>query len=385
MAQSALFTPLQVGSTTIQNRIVMAALTRNRSSASIPNDLMREYYLQRAKGGAGLIVTEGILVSRQGSEWQNASGIWNQPQIDGWKKIVDAVHGAGSKIYAQRSDFSQLAHVGRAAHPQAPEQIKAGVPVYAPSAIPARGGKFRFIEGQPGYVTPIEIPDPAYFINLFKQAAMNAKEAGFDGVELHAANGYLLNQFLDSSSNKRTDKWGGSPANRCRFVLELLKAMQEVWSENVAIKISPAVGYNDMGMPLEETIETFGYLLTEADKLGLAYVVLARYTELLDPEYDGKRNATPHDVLSTYAPFLKANNTPIFINVGVTPSEAECLLSTGKVAAVQWGMLWLTHPDLARRLREGKPLDNLLDGLHIYGAEGVDDRIGYTDYEEARY
>ncbi|KAK7038328.1 Oxidored-FMN domain-containing protein [Favolaschia claudopus] len=374
---SVLFTPVKLGSTMVQNRIGMAALTRDRSSATIPNDTMREYYVQRAKGGAGLIVTEAILVTRQGSEWRNAPGIWEQAQIDGWSKIVDAVHAEGSKIYAQ------LWHLGRASHPEAPEQIKAGVPVYAPSAISARGGKFRFIEGKPGYVTPTEIADPTVLVELFKTAAVNAKKAGFDGVELHGANGYLIAQFIDSTSNQRTDKWGGSVENRCRFPLELLKAMQEVWGGDVAIKVSPAGGYNDVGMPLQETIDTFGHLLTEIDKLGLAYVALARYSAMLDPEFDGKKRATQHDVVSTYAPFLKS--TPIWVNTGVTPEEAEAYIKSGKIAGIKWGLLWITHPDLGRRLKEGKPLDNVPNLAHLYGAEGVDPAIGYTDYKEAVY
>ncbi|KAK7038326.1 Artemisinic aldehyde Delta(11(13)) reductase [Favolaschia claudopus] len=377
MSAPSLFTPLKVGSHTIQNRIGMAALTRSRSSATVPNQVMLDYYVQRAKGGAGLIVSEAILVTRLGTEWPRAPGIWEQAQIDGWKKIVDAVHAAGSKMYAQ------LWHVGRVGHPQAPEQIKAGIPVYAPSAISARGGKFRFIEGMPGYTTPTEVPDPTVIIELFKKAAVNAKQAGFDGVELHGANGYLISQFLDSTSNQRTDKWGGSAENRSRFPLELLRAMQEVWGQDVAIKISPAGGYNDMGMPLQETIDTYGHFLTEVDKMGLAFVAFTRYSDLLDPVFDGKKRATPHDVIETYHPFLK--NTPIWANCGVTPEEAEAYIQSGKVVGVKWGMLWIAHPDLGRRLKEGKPLDNVLDFVHLYGSEGAEDGVGYTDYKEAEY
>ncbi|KAK7042783.1 Oxidored-FMN domain-containing protein [Favolaschia claudopus] len=374
---SSLFTPIKVGSTTIQNRIGMSALTRSRATTTVPNDIMKEYYVQRAKGGAGLIVTEGVLITRQGSEWPNAPGLWEKAQVDGWKKINDAVHEAGSKIYAQ------LWHLGRTSHPDAPEQIAAGTPVYAPSAIAARGGKFRFLPGEPGYVTPTEIPDPTVVINQFKQAAVNAKEAGFDGVEVHGANGYIVHQFLDSTSNQRTDKWGGSPENRSRFALEVLKAVKEVFGPDVAIKLSPAGGYNDMGMPLQETIDTFGYFLTEADKLGLAYITLSRYNPFLDLEFDGKKRATQHDVVETFTPFLK--NTPIWVNSGVTPEEAEAYIKSGKVAGISWGLNWLTHPDLGRRLKEGKPLDNTANFMTLYGAPGVDPAIGYTDYKEAVY
>ncbi|KAJ7118736.1 hypothetical protein C8R44DRAFT_878292 [Mycena epipterygia] len=371
------FTPLKLGSITIQNRIGMSALTRNRSTATIPNEIMLKYYVQRAVGGAGLIVTEGTLITRQGSEWPQAPGIWDKSQVDGWKKITDAVHDAGSKIYCQ------LWHLGRVNHPEAPEQIAAGVPVYGPSAISARGGKFRFLPGHPGYVTPTEIPDPTVIIAQFKQAAINAKEAGFDGVELHGANGYVVAQFLDSNSNKRTDKWGGSPENRARFALEILKALVEVWGPDVSLKINPAGGYNDMGMPLQETIDTFGYLLREADKLGLSYVTLVRYSAGLDPEYDGVKRGTVHDVVETFSPFLK--NTHICVNCGVTPAEAEELVSSGKAAGVFFGLNWVTHPDVGRRIKENKPLDNAPDFAHLYGAVGVDPALGYVDYKGAVY
>ncbi|KAF9541280.1 FMN-linked oxidoreductase [Agrocybe pediades] len=168
----ALLRPLDVGDYTIRNRVIMSALTRNRSKNTVPTDLMKEYYLQRAEGGGGLIVTEGTLITRQGTEWPNAPGIWDDKQVEGWKKIADAVHGAGARMY-----------FGRVAHPDAPERKLAGQPVYTPSAVAARGGKFRHIPGSPGYVTPTEVDDPTILINQFKEAAINAKKAGFDGVE----------------------------------------------------------------------------------------------------------------------------------------------------------------------------------------------------------
>ncbi|KAJ7268165.1 hypothetical protein B0H12DRAFT_1320698 [Mycena haematopus] len=377
---SALLTPLKLGSTTIQNRIGMSALTRSRSTGTVPNEIMLEYYVQRAKGGAGLIVTEGVLITRQGHFNLSTPGIWDKPQIEGWKKITDAVHDAGSKIYAQ------LWHLGRVSHPDAPEQIAAGVPVYAPSAISARGGKFRFLPGEPGYVTvrltqvdfchvlggilqPTEIADPTVIIAQFKQAAMNAKEAGFDGVELHGANGYVVHQFLDFTSNQRTDKWGGSTENRVRFALETLEALIEVWGPDVALKVSP------------DTIDTFGYLLREVNKLGLAYVVLVRYSPDDDLEFDGKMRGTPHDVVETFSPFL--TKTSVFVNSGVTPAEGEDLVKTGKAAGVFMGMNWVAHPDVVRRIEEGKEFDNMPDFIHLYGAEGVDPAVGYVDYKKA--
>ncbi|KAG6867652.1 hypothetical protein C0993_012707 [Termitomyces sp. T159_Od127] len=226
---SALFTPLTIGSATMRNRVAMSALTRNRATDTIPNDIMAEYYGQRAAGGAGHITTEGVLISRQGTEWPFAPGLWNKEHVSGWKKIVDTVHAEGATIYAQVSAViaigllismheqlwhgmltHDLAHhrkliihpVGRVAHPEAPEQKLAGTvsreidlpaeplliilspqPVYGPSAIAARGGKFRHIPGTPGYVTPTALEDPWTVVADYKQAALNAKEAGFDGVE----------------------------------------------------------------------------------------------------------------------------------------------------------------------------------------------------------
>ncbi|KAJ6564425.1 hypothetical protein B0H19DRAFT_1209862 [Mycena capillaripes] len=342
---SALFTPLKVGSITISNRIGMSALTRNRSTNTVPNDIMLRYYVQRAKGDAVPIVTEGVLITRQGTEWPEAPGLWDKSQVEGWKKITGAIW-----------------HLGRASHPDAPEQIKAGVPVYAPSALSAHGGKFRFL-GDAGYVTPTEIVDPTILIAQYKQAAINAKEAGFDGCTAPMAISCISSLTLHPTSGPT--KWGGSSENRARFAFEIIKAFIAVYGPDVVIKLSPADGYNDMGMPLQDTIDTFGYLLREANKLGLAYVALTRYSPVMDLEFDGgcKKRATQHDVVEPFAPFL--TNIPVFVNAGVTPAEAEKLVASGKVA--------------------GKELDNAPDWMHLYGAEGVDPALGYVDYKEAMY
>jgi len=205
---------------------------------------MATYYGQRAKGGVGLIVSEATLITQQGTEWENMPGLWSSEQVEGWRKVTKAVHENGGFIYAQ------IMHVGRLAHPDAPQQRLAGTPVYGPSAIAAHGGKFKFLPGAPGYVTPSEIDDPTAFIEQFKQAAANAKEAGFDGVELRGDSGHLVHQFLDYSSNKRTDHWGGSVENRSRFGLEVLKALISVFGQNVAVKLTPTGGTNDTGCGL---------------------------------------------------------------------------------------------------------------------------------------
>ncbi|KAF9470875.1 flavoprotein NADH-dependent oxidoreductase [Pholiota conissans] len=375
-AIKSLFTPIQVGSIILKNRIGMSALTRNRAPETYPTDLMKEYYVQRAD--AGLIITEGTLITRQGTEWPFAPGIWDDKHVAGWKNIVDRVHAAGGKIY------TQLWHVGRTSHPDAAEQKLAGTPVYAPSAISARGGKFRTIPGQPGYVTPTAIEDPQFIIEQFKRAAVNAKKAEFDGVQLHGANGYLVSQFLDSGSNKRTDKWGGSIENRSRFGLEVLKALTEVYPRDVAIKLSPCGGYNDMGMPLQETLDTFSYFISEADKLSLSFIELVRYSAKFDVEYDGVQRATKHDVLESYRPFVK--NTKLFLNADVTPEEGEALVSAGKVDGVTFGFNFITHPDLVKRVQNGKPFDNAPDFAHLQtNKDSGDWATGYTDYPTATY
>ncbi|KAF8958004.1 flavoprotein NADH-dependent oxidoreductase [Flammula alnicola] len=353
MAGKALYEPIQIGNITLKNRVGMSALTRNRAENTYPIELMKE------------------------TEWYNAPGIWDDKHVAGWKDIVDAVHEAGGKIYAQ------LWHVGRAAHPDAPEQKLAGIPVYAPSAISARGGKFRNLPGKPGYVTPTAVDDPWVIINQFKHAAINAKKAGFDGVELHGANGYIVTQFLDNTSNHRTDQWGGSVENRSRFGLEVLKVLVEVFGRDVAIKLSPAGGYND-GMPLQDTLDTYSYFITEADKLNLSYIVLVRYSKTFDAEYDGVPRATKHDVLESYRPYIK--NAKLFLNTEVTAEEGEKLVAAGKIDGIFIGFNWITHPDLVKRVLHGKALDNVPNIQLTQRNKSEDDwYTGYTDYPAAVY
>ncbi|KAG7091779.1 hypothetical protein E1B28_008181 [Marasmius oreades] len=376
-----LFQPLKLGPLTLRNRVVMSALTRSRSIDTVPNKVNVEYYRQRAAGGAALIISEGTLISRQGTEWPYAPGIWSDEQVDGWKKVTDAVHEEGSLI------FAQIWHVGRVAHPDAPEQKKTGEPVYAPSAISARGGKFRFIDGQPGYTTPTEIDDPRKLIELFRKAAVNAKKAGFDGVEIHGANGYLVHQFLDTTANNRTDQWGGSVENRTRFALETIKAVSEVWGpDRVGIKLAPCGGYNDVGMPLEETLETYRYLISEIEKLKLAYVCVVRYAEAMDPVIDGKKRATQHDVVESYRSCVK--DVRFHLNSGLTPPEAAGLIKDGKADAAVFGFLYVAHPDLAKRIQFGKPLHPEITKFEtLYGREGTleEQAAGYTDYPAETY
>ncbi|KAF5363228.1 hypothetical protein D9758_008381 [Tetrapyrgos nigripes] len=384
---TALFTPLQLGPITLRNRFFMAALTRDRNvPTNVPTDLVAEHYRQRAEGGAGLIVTETTLISQQGTPWPHTPGIWSEEQISAWKKVTNAVHEEGARIY------SQILHVGRINHADAPEQIASGEPVYAPSPIAARarlGFKFRFIPGEPGPSMPTEIQDPRKFIELFRQAAINAKEAGFDGVEVHAGSGFLIDQFLDNTVNKRTDEWGGSVENRTRFGLEILKTVTEVFGPGrVGMKLTPAGGINDVGMSMEDTLETFTYFITQADKLDLSYMMFVRYDEkYFAPFIDGKPRGAPHDVIQTWRPLVR--NCKFFVNTSYTPQEAAEEISSGRVDGVFLGRAWIANPDLPKRIRYGIPLNEDIDVGRLYGPR--DGRVlseeelakGYTDYPVA--
>ncbi|CAK5266260.1 unnamed protein product [Mycena citricolor] len=285
---------------------------------------MLEYYMQRLCR----------LRHHVSTEWPNSPGIWNSAQAAGWKRIVDAVHKEGGRMYCQLS--------GRVSHPEAPHQIASG------EVSAALNCEYLFC--------PTEIPDPMKIVELFRIAALHAKDAGFDGVEIHGANGYLIHQFMDPSANQRTDKWGGSPENRARFLLEILKVVCEIWGPNVGLKINPGGGYNDMGFPLDETIASFGYLLNEVDKMGLAYVCILQYLDY----FDTAKRGTPHDVWALE------------------------WVESGKYPAVFIGIPWISHPDLTRRVKAGKPLDNPLDGPHTHGGN-FEPSIGYLDYPEATY
>ncbi|EKM59736.1 uncharacterized protein PHACADRAFT_170334 [Phanerochaete carnosa HHB-10118-sp] len=374
---------LRLGDLTLRNRNVVASCVRNRSvPTNVPNDLNLEYYVQRARGGAGLIMTEGTLVSQQGTEWPHNPGIWNEEQVEGWKKIVDAVHANGTHI------FCQLWHTGRVSHPDMDEQKKAGKPVPGPSAIAARGGRFRQLPGQPGYVTPTPIEDPWSIIEEFRHAAKMAKKAGFDGVELHSAGGYIIHQFLDYTSNQRTDIWGGSVENRCRLGLEVLKAMVDVWGPaRIGIKISPCGGYNDVGMSLPDTIHTFIHYITQICAMKLAYVQLVRHNPLFEATVPASvngtvqkiRRSTPHDVLA----YERRNPTAtrVFVNGGLTLDEAEGLIAEGVVDAAVFAVLWICNPDLQKRAERGLPLNKVVDPVTFYTApEGEGLSYGYTDY-----
>ncbi|KAI8844589.1 hypothetical protein BJ741DRAFT_558895 [Chytriomyces cf. hyalinus JEL632] len=359
-----LATPIQLGSLTLKNRVVMASLTRNRASpGGVPNDIMALYYSQRST--AGLILSEGTFIEEIGGEWLYAPGIYTPAQINGWQKVTNAVHKNNSLI------FAQLWHIGRVAHPH----HQAGRPNVAPSAVKAEGGKFRLLEGAPGYVTPTPIDDPSHYVEIYRKAARSAKEAGFDGVELHAANGYLPHQFLESHSNKRTDAWGGSVENRSRFVLEIIKTFIAEWgdSKRVGIKLTPAGGYNDMGDSDEDARKQYTYLVQELDKLNIGYIQLSQ--------------GFPHPranklvVLDEFRPLIK--NALVFSNAGLTGEVAEDQVNGkgvkgGPIHAAVFGRAYIGNPNLPEVLQTGATVKD--SDYKLYYDTHDDPSRGYTDY-----
>jgi 2,4-dienoyl-CoA reductase-like NADH-dependent reductase (Old Yellow Enzyme family) len=343
-----------VGRWNLPQRFVMAPLTRNRAGAGmVPTDLAVEYYAQRA--GAGLIITEGTQPSAVGQGYLNTPGIHSPEQVEGWRKVADAVHARGGHIVVQ------LMHVGRVSHPD----NKAGLETVAPSALPAPG-KMVTASGQVDHPTPraLETEELPGIVQEFVQAARNAVEAGLDGVEVHAANGYLLHQFQAPSSNTRTDEYGGSPENRARLTVEVTRAVAEaIGADRVGIRISPA--HNIQGVLEEdevETRETYEALVDGIADLGLAYLSIL---------------GAPDDKLVQN--LRERFGGPVILNSGfsevTTLEEVEQILEDGAADLVAVGRPFLANPDLAERWRQGAPL-NEPNPATFYGG-GAE---GYTDY-----
>jgi len=339
---------LRLGALTLPNRIIMAPLTRCRASVGrVPNELMARYYVQRAS--AGLILTEATSVDPMGVGYPDTPGIWSDEQVAGWKKVTTAVHAAGGRIALQ------LWHVGRVSDPI---YLNGALPV-APSAL-APSGHVSLIRPQKAYVTPraLELSELPGIIAAYRQGAQNAQRAGFDGVEIHGANGYLLDQFLQDSSNHRTDEYGGSITNRARLPLEVADAVIGVWgADRVGYHLAPRGDSHGMGD--SNPAATFGYLATELGKRKLAFLC-AR--ESLDEPRLG--------------PALKRAFGGVYIaNQGFTIETANQVLAKGDADAVAWGKLFISNPDLPRRLERGAALTPP-DSATFYGGT----EKGYTDY-----
>jgi 2,4-dienoyl-CoA reductase-like NADH-dependent reductase (Old Yellow Enzyme family) len=346
---TTLFDPLKVGALELPNRIVMAPLTRSRAAGEgrVPNALMAEYYVQRAS--AGLILSEATSVTPMGVGYADTPGIWSDEQVEGWKQVTEAVHQAGGRI------FLQLWHVGRISDPVF---LNGDTPV-APSAIkPA--GHVSLVRPIKDYETPraLDIEEIPGIVAAYRKGAENAKKAGFDGVEIHGANGYLLDQFLQDKTNQRKDAYGGSIENRARLMLEVTDACIAVWgADRVGMHLAPRRDAHDMGD--STPLETFGYVARELGKRGIAFIC--------------SREAIGDDRLG---PELKKAFGGVYIaNEKMTKEAAEQLLAKGEADAVAWGQWFIANPDLPERLKRNAPLNPARpDKFYAPGAEG------YTDY-----
>jgi 2,4-dienoyl-CoA reductase-like NADH-dependent reductase (Old Yellow Enzyme family) len=349
---SALFAPLQVGDLQLKNRIVMAPLTRCRAAPGrIPTPLMAEYYAQRAS--AGLIISEATSVMPMGVGYPDSPGIWSDEQVAGWQQVTAAVHAAGGLI------FMQLWHVGRISDPY---YLDGALPV-APSAIAAEG-HVSLMRPKKAYVTPraLTLEEIPAIIEAYRKGAENAKRAGFDGVELHGANGYLLDQFLQDSTNQRSDAYGGSLENRARLMLEATDAAISVWGAGrVGMHLAPRCDAHTMGD--SDPLATFTYVARELGKRGLAFIC-----------------AREHAGENRIGPQLKAAFGGVYIvNEQFTRASAEAALDAGEADAVAWGKLYIANPDLSLRLKLDAPL-NAPDPATFYGDISKSYSIGYTDY-----
>ena len=357
MSLTNLFTPLNLGALALPNRIFMAPLTRCRASEGhIPNDLNAEYYSQRA--AAGLIISEATSVSPCGYGYPNTPGIHTKEQVGGWKKVAEAVHAKGGHIYLQ------LWHVGRISHPAYQQD---GVKPVAPSAIKPKGQVFTGSTMEE-YVTPraLETDEIPGIISEYVHGATLAKEAGFDGVEIHNANGYLLDQFLRTGTNMRGDRYGGTLQNRARLTLEVTEAVVGVWGpDRVGIRFSPAGIFNDMHD--NNPLETFGHVLSELNRFGLAYAHITKVTAQ-DIAHGAVEGVGPKEL----RPYWKGK---VVSAGGFTLDSGNAALAEGWADAIAFGVPFLSNPDLTERLHRGAPL-NTPDESTFY-ASGPK---GYTDY-----
>jgi len=351
MSHSKLFTPVGNAQLTFKNRVFMAPMTRGRSKDRIANELTATYYAQRAS--AGLIFSEGTQISAQAIGWTNTPGIHTAEQIAGWKKVTQAVHEAGGLI------FAQLWHTGRASHP---DFHNGELPV-APSAVPFNSQAFTD-EGIKPSVVPraLSLDEIQATLNDYETAARAAKAAGFDGVEVHGANGYLPAQFLEDGSNKRTDAYGGTIEKRARFLLEATDAAIKIFgSERVSVRLSPRIPYNDMGDSTLEQTYMFVVEALEKKKVGILH--------FMEPP------ALPEG-LKLLAPEARKRFTGLFVvNVGYDQKTAEQALESGLADAVTFGSLFISNPDLPERFKVGAPLAPADQSTYYSGSEQ-----GYIDY-----
>ncbi|AGZ33755.1 MAG: alkene reductase [Pseudomonas sp.] len=345
---TTLFDPITLGDLQLPNRIIMAPLTRCRADEGrVPNALMAEYYVQRAS--AGLILSEATSVTPMGVGYPDTPGIWSDDQVRGWNNVTKAVHAAGGRM------FLQLWHVGRISHPS---YLNGELPV-APSAIKPKG-HVSLVRPLADYPTPraLETEEIDDIVEAYRVGAENAKAAGFDGVEIHGANGYLLDQFLQSSTNQRTDRYGGSLENRARLLLEVTDAAIEVWGPGrVGVHLAPRADSHDMGD--DNRAETFTYVARELGKRGIAFIC-SREKEADD----------------SIGPLIKeAFAGPYIVNERFDKTSANAALASGRADAVAFGVPFIANPDLPARLAADAPLNQAHP--ETFYAKGP---VGYIDY-----
>ena len=357
MKEYKLFTPVKVGSVQLENRVVMSPMTRSRAIGNVPNDLMAEYYTQRA--GAGLIITEGTSPSPNGLGYARIPGIYSEQQVNGWKKVTGAVHKGGGKI------FIQLMHTGRISHQL---NMPEGAHILAPSSVKASGQMWTDSEKLQDFPIPVEMTH-GDLLNTkveYVSAARNALKAGFDGVELHGANGYLLEQFLSPMSNIRNDSYGGTIEKRCRFVLEIVSSVADAIGKGITgIRLSPYGVASDMP-PYPEIDATYKYLSEQLNILGIAYIHIVDHSSMGAPE-------VPLEMKKLIRKNFK--NT-IILSGGYDLERAEADIESGLGDLVAFGRPFINNPDLVERFKKNWDLTKELKMDLFYTA----DEKGYTDY-----
>lgn len=355
-----LFSPYTLGPTTLSNRMVMAPLTRSRAGdGDVPVDLAVTYYTQRAT--AGLIISEATQISPQGKGYPKTPGIYSDAQITGWKRVTDSVHAHGGRM------FLQLWHVGRISHPSTQED---GILPVGPSAVkPA--GKIFTDTGEQEFVTPraLELSELPGIVEQYRQAAQNAKAAGFDGVEVHAANGYLLDQFLRDGTNQRTDEYGGSIENRTRLLLEVVEVVSEVLgADRVGVRLSPYSNFNDMHD--SDPVPLFTYVAEKLHGLGIVYL------HVIEPVNADHPMAMPESKTAPIAPVLhKAFGATFMLNGGYGKETGTAAIENNEADLICFGVPFIVNPDLVKRYETNAPM-NTPDQSTFYGGGAG----GYTDY-----
>lgn len=351
-----LFSPWKLGKIEIKNRVAMAPMTRSRSPGNSPGDLVATYYAQRAE--AGLLITEGTAPSPNGLGYARIPGLFSDRQVQDWRKVTDAVHQAGSRI------FVQLMHTGRVSHPL---NMPAGSRILAPSPIALSGKMWTDAQGEQPYPVPAEMTEPEILTTIaeFVRSATLAIEAGFDGVELHAANGYLINQFINTASNQRKDRWGGSIENRIRFAVEIARqATAKIGGDRVGMRLSPYGVFNEMG--IDPTMEdTFEQLAAELNRIGLVYVHLVDHSSMGAPEVKP----------SIKRKIRAAFRGTLILSGGYDQARAEADLAAKNGDLVAFGRPFISNPKLVTKLQNGSAL--LPADPATFYSPG---EKGYTDY-----